>query len=102
MGDQIPDPLTEGGLKRQLEDERPEDIHPSQSATTGDPIVVATEATEGNGIQEPASKRVKIDQSQQTTSRVDDRDKVKGIALIKPEWVASIPSFPSPPLIYGR
>jgi tRNA-dihydrouridine synthase 3 len=85
MGDQIPDPLdSEGGLKRQLEEERPEDIHPSQPTTTGDPMVTTTETAEGNGIHEPASKRVKIDQSEQTP-RVDARDKVRGIALIKPE-----------------
>lgn len=73
------------GLKREMEVDQLEDINTVNSTEEQHSATKTNEETTGeDNLQEPASKRIKLDQSEQTP-RVDARDKVKGVALIKPE-----------------
>jgi tRNA-dihydrouridine synthase 3 len=88
MGDKLPDSEgPEGGVKRQLEGE-PLQEAPSQLSPADDSVVTTVYNGDENG-PEPALKRVKLGESE-LTPRVDARDKVKGIALIKPEYVGFV------------
>jgi tRNA-dihydrouridine synthase 3 len=75
--------LDGGGLKRQPEGEQLDIANRAQSSAE---LVAATNGAqiEEDSVHEPASKRLKLDQSKQDP-RVDARDKVKGVAPIKSE-----------------
>jgi len=95
MADNVENPLDPGqSLKRPLNGEQLEEAHPPQPVLPGDSTVTKSEKLERNGTaegeksqldsNEPAAKRVKLDAAGDTP-RVDARDKVKGVALVKPE-----------------
>lgn len=84
MGDQLNATDPEGGLKRQLQGEQLGNPNSEQSNTGNQVATTNGEQIEGANLSEPASKRIKLDQPEQPP-KVDARDKVKGIALIKPE-----------------
>jgi tRNA-dihydrouridine synthase 3 len=98
----------EQALKRPLEGEQLEEAHPPQPILPEDSAVTKAEKVERNGenvqeheleSEEPAAKRVKLGHSELESSslaqfeagpeteavKVDRREKVKGIALVKPE-----------------
>lgn len=97
-------PITEESLKRPLESETEPTCSP-QKILPEDSAVTKAEKAERNGshygtvkneetFEEPAPKRVKIGQSEVSADqnepcsseiKVDARDKVKGVALVKPE-----------------
>jgi hypothetical protein len=92
MGDQVGHSLdSDQSLKRPLEE-----AAPPQPTLADDSTVIKGEGTEGterNGTNgelavtesdAPASKRMKLEQTKESPA-VDARDKVHGIALIKPE-----------------
>ncbi len=96
--------IPEDSLKRPLNSE-PELTYPPQTILPEDSAVTKVEKAERNGthygtakieepFEEPAAKRVKTDQSETSADqngsgsseiKIDARDKVKGIALVKPE-----------------
>ena len=83
MDDQPTLAILDGGLKRQLEGEQ--SAIPTSAQSNTDPVATTNGTQmEGNGSHEPTSKRLKLDQTEQGL-RMDAREKVKGIALIKPE-----------------
>ncbi len=79
----------------------PQPIFPEDSAVTKAEKVErnGVTSTEGNlDEQEPAAKRVKMEDSNEgivkngaKETKVDSRDKVKGIALVKTELVLCVP-----------
>jgi tRNA-dihydrouridine synthase 3 len=107
MSEQLSNPADpEQSLKRSIglvEDppNPPQPIFPEDSAVT------KAEKVERNGVtltegdldgQEPAAKRVKVEDSKEGVvnngaeeKKVDSRDKVKGIALVKTELVLCVP-----------
>jgi len=96
MADQVPNPLDPiQSLKRPSEREQIEEAHPPQPVLPEDSAVTKSEKLERNGPSaddntvisdphEPAAKRVKLNGPEES-SKMDPRDKVKGIALVKPE-----------------
>jgi len=106
MTAQVPNPLelTES-LKRPLNGEQLEEAHPPQPILPEDSAITKAEKVERNGangdlgksssLEPPAAKRQKIGQPAEQVPQdseqgdpkpvVDARDKVKGIALVKPE-----------------
>ena len=104
MSEKLPGPTgPEQPLKRSIglvEDP----AHPSQQNFPNESAVMNAEKVERNGVtltegnlgeQEPAAKRVKVDDSMEGVvkngieeKKVDFRDKVKGIALVKTESVS--------------
>lgn len=88
-------PIPEETLKRSLEtDVKPE--YPPQTILPEDSAVTKIEKAERNGSikqedsEEPAAKRVKIEQHEAAPNgngnpATDSRDKVRGVALVKPE-----------------
>ncbi len=104
MPEQLPNPVDlEQSLKRSIDYFSGEQAHPptSQPIPPEDSAVTEAEKTERNGVngkhesldvKEPAAKRVKMDDSVEAIAvnateekKVDSRDKVKGIALVKTE-----------------
>ena len=100
MGEEISNPLApEQSLKRPLEGEQLEEAHPPQPIFPEDSAVTKAEKIERNGVNwhdgeeapvatevsEPPPKRVKVEQRETEAPKADARDKVKGIALVKPE-----------------
>jgi len=100
MTDETPNPLApEQSLKRPFEGEQLEEAHPPQPIFPEDSAVTKAEKIERNGANghaleapansgasgEPPSKRVKVGEQKEEAPTVDTRDKVKGIALVKPE-----------------
>jgi tRNA-dihydrouridine synthase 3 len=113
MSEQVSNPLgPEQALKRHLEGEQLEEAHPPQPIVPEDSAVTEAEKVERNGenaevhelnSEEPVAKRVKLDQPEMETPpsfsdqtldynkpeteslKADKREKVKGIALVKPE-----------------
>lgn len=97
-------PTPEESLKRPLESET-EPNCPPQTVLLEESAVTKAEKAESNGshygtvkneepFEAPAAKRVKIEQSEapadqneprSSENKVDARDKVKGVALVKPE-----------------
>jgi tRNA-dihydrouridine synthase 3 len=107
MSEQLPNPADpEQSLKRSigLVEDPP---NPPQTIFPEDSAVTKAEKVESNGVtltegdldgQEPAAKRVKVEDSKKGVvnngaeeKKVDSRDKVKGIALVKTELVLCIP-----------
>jgi tRNA-dihydrouridine synthase 3 len=84
MGDQLSATDPEGGLKIPLQGEQLGCPDLEQSSTGNQSATTNGEQIEGRNLSEPASKRIKLDHVEQLPT-VDARDKVKGIALIKPE-----------------
>ncbi|KAK0123076.1 tRNA-dihydrouridine synthase 3 [Cadophora gregata f. sp. sojae] len=90
-------PIQEETLKRSLDsDIKPE--YPPQTILPEDSAVTKIEKAERNGSikqeasEEPAAKRVKIEQPEtelngQSKQLTDSRDKVRGVALVKPEYL---------------
>jgi tRNA-dihydrouridine synthase 3 len=76
--------VSEGAVKRQLEEEQSDNTSSGQSGTADPSTMANEEQIEEDNLHQPASKRIKLNQSEQSL-RVDARDKVKGIALIKRE-----------------
>ena len=85
-------------LKRPLEQEQFENAHSPKAVPTEGSAVTKVEKFERNGVngldsvtstpdpaEEPAQKKVKLDVPESATPKMDARDKVKGIALVKPE-----------------
>jgi len=91
MDDQVPNPLVPAqSLKRPLEEEQLEEAHPPQPILPEDSAVTKAEKIERNGVnghEEPAAKKVRFTQTEEVADEVPKRQKVKGIALVKPEWV---------------
>jgi tRNA-dihydrouridine synthase 3 len=93
MADQVPKPPGPAQPpKRALEGEQLEKTHTPLPVLPEDSAVTKTEKVERNGAQqddtrseEPSAKRVKLEQSEAEAPKVDSRNKVKGIALVKPE-----------------
>ena len=102
MDEEISHPLApEQSLKRPLEGEQLEEAHPPQPIFPEDSAVTKAEKIERNGanghavgvaeapvtsdVSEPPPKRVKVEEQRTEAPKVDARDKVKGIALVKPE-----------------
>lgn len=100
MTDEVPNPLApEQSLKRPLEGQQLEEAHPPQPIFPEDSAVTKAEKIERNGANghtadapagvaasdEPPPKRVKVEEQEEEAPKVDTRDKVKGIALVKPE-----------------
>jgi tRNA-dihydrouridine synthase 3 len=100
MAGEVPNPLApEQSLKRPFEGEQLEEAHPPQPIFPEDSAVTKAEKIERNGVNghtaeapaaveasgEPPSKRVKVEEQKEDAPKVDTRDKVKGIALVKPE-----------------
>lgn len=94
------DPLEPtSSLKRPLEQDN---IMPTQSIIPGDSIVTTAKKAERSGLTdangncfdgsestEPESKRAKLDnrKAEIGSNKVDARDKVKGVAMVKEEYV---------------
>lgn len=107
MSEQLSNPVDpEQSLKRSIglvEDPAnpPQPIFPEDSAVTKAEKVErnGVSSTEGNlDVQEPAAKRVKMEDPKEGVvengaeeKKVDSREKVKGIALVKTELVLCIP-----------
>jgi hypothetical protein len=95
MSDQVPNPLDLGqSLKRPLDGDQSEKAVParvilpedSSASKAGNVELSGTERLEeALESEEPATKRIKLDQTQFAAPRTDVRDKVKGVALVKPE-----------------
>jgi tRNA-dihydrouridine synthase 3 len=113
MSEPVSNPLApEQAFKRPLEGEQLEEAHPPQPILPQDSAVTKAEKAERNGAnaeahgmnsEEPAAKRVKLHQPETESSpnvsiqtldyskpeteslKADKREKVKGIALVKPE-----------------
>lgn len=118
MTDQVPNPLhPEKPLKRPLEEEQKEEAHPPQPIFPEDSAITKAEKVERNGAKAkngssssaeatqrtqkedadrdledgPAAKRVKREFHENgKDSKVDTREKIKGIALVKSEYVTTI------------
>ncbi|TVY78383.1 tRNA-dihydrouridine(47) synthase [NAD(P)(+)] [Lachnellula suecica] len=103
MTDNVPNPLApEQSLKRPAEEAQ---LDTSQPILPGDSAVTKAEKIEGNGTNghavkaeersaeasEPPSKRVKVEEQEVKAPKTDSRDKVKGIALVKPEYLLETP-----------
>ncbi|TVY18923.1 tRNA-dihydrouridine(47) synthase [NAD(P)(+)] [Lachnellula arida] len=104
MTEEIPNPIApEHSLKRPLEGQQLEEAHPPQPIFPEDSAVTKAEKIERNGVNadtveaaeapvtsevsEPPSKRIKVEEQSAETPKVNARDKVKGIALVKPEYL---------------
>jgi tRNA-dihydrouridine synthase 3 len=109
MSEPVSNPLAqEQAIKNPLEGEQLEDPHPPQPILPEDSAVTKAEKVERNGenvkeheldSEEPAAKRVKLGHPELESSslnqfkagpeteavKADRREKVKGIALVKPE-----------------
>ncbi len=114
MTDQIFNPLEpEVSLKRPLEGEQTEEAHPPQPIFPEDSAITKAEKMERNGVKAeddssdlgeaaakkaktedhesslgdgPAAKRIKLESQQNgEDTKIDTREKVKGIALVKTE-----------------
>ena len=102
MTEETRNPLApEQPLKRPLEGQQLEEAHPPQPIFPEDSAVTKAEKIERNGVNAntveaaeapitsevsgPPSKRIKVDEQNVEAPKVDARDKVKGIALVKPE-----------------
>lgn len=87
-------------LKRPLDVERVDDIYSPQLDTPKDSAATTADKLQSNGVagvnethleasdsRGPAAKRVKLDNGEPEAQslRVDARDKVKGVALVKEE-----------------
>jgi hypothetical protein len=96
----LPNPTdTEKTLKRSLREEQLEVAHPPQPILPEDSAVTKAEEVERNGVsvkehkfEEPSAKRIKMEEfvegmaeNGRAEKKLDSRDKVKGIALVKPE-----------------
>lgn len=70
-------------LKRRLEGQQ------GTSLPTADPAAIKAEEVVPNGSierpMEPASKRIKLEEEEGKVEKPDRREKVHGIALVKPE-----------------
>jgi tRNA-dihydrouridine synthase 3 len=108
MSEQLPNPAgPEQSLKRPIGLLSEEQAHVPQPIFSEDPAVTRAEKVERNGVslkekaldgQEPAAKRVKMDDQVDGAAgngaeekKVESRDKVKGIALVKTESVLRVP-----------
>lgn len=114
MADHIPNPVDpEKSLKRPADGEQKEEAHPPQPIFPEDSAITKAEKVERNGIKveddsstlaktstkrtneadadtpmedAPSAKRVKVEtQENDDDMKVDTREKIKGIALVKPE-----------------
>jgi hypothetical protein len=95
MDTQVPNTLNPGqSLKRPLEGQQSEETLPKQPVLPRDSAITMAERVTGNGIENgdahvssppesPSKKRTKLDHTE--TPKVDTRDKVKGVALVKAE-----------------
>jgi len=102
MEEAVPNPLApEQSLKRPLEGEQSAEAHPPQPIFPEDSAVTKAEKVEKHGsgsisngsieasaasepLNEPPSKRIRVEQPK-SADKVDSRDRVKGVALVKPE-----------------
>lgn len=83
---------TAQGLKRVFEEEQLENGRSSQPILPVDSAVTKAEKQERNGsaqeeFEEPSAKRLKIEGSEAEAPKVDARTKIKGIAMVKAEFV---------------
>jgi tRNA-dihydrouridine synthase 3 len=99
MDSQVPNLLDpDQSLKRSYEEEQAKEAHPPQPILPEDSAVTKAEKAETNGAnglchvssapdseEEPAQKKIKLDVPESETPKTDAREKVKGIALVKPE-----------------
>lgn len=85
MGDQPITLDTEAGAKRHLQANQSIDIPSEQQSKCDQPNKSNGSHAEDDGSSEPASKRLKLE-SQEDSAKVDSRDKVKGVAKIRPEY----------------
>jgi tRNA-dihydrouridine synthase 3 len=116
MSEQIPKSIDpEQSLKRPIGNHSEEPIAPTQPILSEDSAVTKAEKIIRNGVngkgeefevQEPAAKRVKMEgqveaatQNGTEDKKLDARDKVKGIALVKTESVSLIRVPPKTDLI---
>ena len=95
MDTHVPNPLNLGqSLKRPLEGQQSEEALPKQPVLPRDSAVTMAEKVTGNGLENgdshvhsplesPSKKRTKLDHTE--APKVDTRDKVKGVALVKAE-----------------
>ncbi|PMD38445.1 tRNA-dihydrouridine(47) synthase [NAD(P)(+)] [Hyaloscypha variabilis F] len=125
MSEQVPNPIDpEQSLKRPIGHHSEEPIPPTQPILSEDSAVTKAEKIARNGVngkgeefevQEPAAKRVKMEgqvevatQNGTEDKKLDARDKVKGIALVKTEYLidtykrAPISSTPDDDAAEGR
>jgi tRNA-dihydrouridine synthase 3 len=94
MDTQVPNSLEpEQSLKRPFEEAPSKDGHSSQPILPEDSAVTKAEKVVGNGVEEeqemvapqsPMKKR-RLDPESAEGPKIDARDKVKGIALVKAE-----------------
>jgi hypothetical protein len=92
MADRMEEHLEPSSLRGvPLEGQQLKEAHPPQPTSPRDSAVTKTEKTERNGSMEelldptePASKRIKLDDLEHDY-QAGPREKVKGIALVKPE-----------------
>ena len=92
MVGQVPKPSEPAQpLKRALEGEQlekayaPQPVLPEDSAVTKAEVERNGPQQEDTSSEEPSAKRVKLEQTEVEAAKVDSRNKVKGIALVKPE-----------------
>jgi len=106
MSEQTANPVDpEQSLKRSIGNVAGEAAPPTQPIFPEDSAVTKAEKNEKNGVngkgehlegQEPATKRIKMEDQVDSAEngaedkKVDSRDKVKGIALVKTESVSSL------------
>ncbi len=85
----MPNPLEPTqSLKRPLEGEQLEEAHLPRPVLPEDSAVTKAEKIERNGVNgrgEPAAKKVKVEQEEDVAPEASKRQKVKGIASVKPE-----------------
>ncbi|KAG0651966.1 tRNA-dihydrouridine(47) synthase [Hyphodiscus hymeniophilus] len=92
MDAQVPTPIEpEHSLKRPVE-ALPKANHTSQPILPEDSAVTRAEKVVGFGVEEnaetePQFKKRRLDSEVAEAPKVDSRDKVKGIALVKPEYL---------------
>ncbi|QSZ29573.1 hypothetical protein DSL72_004089 [Monilinia vaccinii-corymbosi] len=86
MPDGVPDPVQPSqSLKRPLDGERLEEAHPPQPILPEDSAITKAEKVERGG--EPSAKRVKTEEKDHKALAADSRERVKGIAPIKAEYL---------------
>ncbi|ESZ92157.1 hypothetical protein SBOR_7452 [Sclerotinia borealis F-4128] len=95
MADEISNPVEPSqSLKRPLDGEQLEEAHPPQPILPEDSAITKAEKVERNGANgdsanngEPAAKRVRTEEQDHKPTTTDSRDRVRGIASIKAEYL---------------
>ncbi|KAF7961073.1 hypothetical protein EAE96_000740 [Botrytis aclada] len=95
MADETPNPVDPSqSLKRPLDGEKLEEAHPPQPILPEDSAVTKAEKVERNGTNgdsvdngEPSAKRAKIEEQNVKPTATDSRDRIRGIAPVKAEYL---------------